>query len=158
METKETHQGKIVLGLGNTLRGDDGIGIVATMELAKKFAGRAEFVCTEEMGFALLDYLSGYEEALIIDSICTMGGEAGEIHRFSLEDFPPQANGSAHYLGLPEAAQLAREMRIPFPANVQILGVEISQPFDISPSLSPELQAKLPGILGNLEDLLRELL
>lgn len=149
---------KIVLGLGNTLRGDDGIGIAATMALAKKFAGRAEFVCTEEMGFVLLDYLSGYEEALIIDSICTGGGETGKIHCFSLEDFPPHPNGSAHYLGLPEAAQLAKEMQIPFPAKVHVLGIEISQPFDISPSLSPELQAKLPGILENLESLLRELL
>lgn len=158
METNGTHKHKIVLGLGNTLRGDDGVGILATMELAKKFTGRAEFVCTEEMGFALLDYLSGYEEAVMVDSICTAGGEAGEIHRFSLEDFPPRANGSAHYLGLPEAAQLAREMRIPFPANVHILGVEISQPFDISPSLSPELQAKLPAILEKLESVLWELL
>lgn len=149
---------KIVLGLGNTLRSDDGIGIVATAALAKKFAGQAEFVCTEEMGLALLDYLSGYKEALIIDSICTVGGEIGKIHCFSLEDFPPHPNGSAHYLGLPEAAQLAREMQIPFPARVHIIGIEISQPFDISPSLSLELQAKLSDILKNLEDLLQELL
>lgn len=147
-----------MLGLGNTLRGDDGIGIVVTTELETKFHNCAEFVCTEEMGLGLLDFLSGYQEAVIVDSICTAGNEAGTIHRLSLANFPPHANRGTHYAGLPEAAALARKLDIPFPEKVHILGIEVRDPFDVTTSLSPALQQRLPQILNELERILEQVL
>lgn len=147
-----------MLGLGNTIRGDDGIGILMTAELEKKFHTDAEFVCTEEMGLSLLDFLAGYQEAVIMDSICTANHEAGTIHRLSLADFPPQSNRSTHYAGLPEAAALAQKLDIPFPKKVHILGIEVLDPFDVTTSLSPALQQKLPQILNELERILEQVL
>lgn len=147
-----------MLGLGNTLRGDDGIGILVAAELEKKFHTDAEFVCTEEMGLSLLDFLAGFQEAVIVDSICTANHEAGTIHRLSLTDFPPQANRSAHYAGLPEAAALAKKLDIPFPKKVYILGIEVRDPFDVTTSISPALQEKLPQIMSELEQILNQIL
>jgi Ni,Fe-hydrogenase maturation factor len=48
VDTAKTPKEKIVLGLGNTLRGDDGIGILVTTELETKFHNRAEFVCYDK--------------------------------------------------------------------------------------------------------------
>jgi len=158
VDTVKNHKETIVLGLGNTLRGDDGIGISMTAELEKKFHTRAEFVCTEEMGLSLLDFLAGYREAVIVDSICTANHEAGTIHRLSLADFPPQANRSSHYAGLPEAAALAKKLDIPFPEKVHILGIEVQNPFDVTTSLSPALQERLPQILKELERILKQIL
>jgi len=147
-----------VLGLGNTLRGDDGIGILMAAELEKKLHTDAKFVCTEEMGLGLLDFLAGYQEAVILDSIYTANHEAGTIHRLSLVDFPPHTNRSTHYAGLPEAAALANKLDIPFPEKVYILGIEVQNPFDITTSLSPDLQQKLPQILSELEEILERIL
>jgi len=154
----KNHKETIVLGLGNTLRGDDGIGILMVAELEKKFHTDAEFVCTEEMGLSLLDFLAGYQEAVIVDSICTANHEAGTIHRLSLGDFPPQAKRSSHYAGLPEATALAEKLDIPFPEKVHILGIEVNNPFDVTTSLSPALQEKFPQILSELEQILNQIL
>lgn len=158
MDTVKNHKETIVLGLGNTLRGDDGIGILMAAELERKFHTDADFICTEEMGLSLLDFLAGYQEAVILDSICTANHEAGTIHRLSLADFPPQAKRSAHYAGLPEAAALAKKLDIPFPEKVHILGIEVRDPFDVTTSLSPALQEKLPRILSELERILEQVL
>lgn len=149
---------KLILGLGNSLRGDDGIGLHLVTELEQTFGDKADFVKTEEMGLALLDYLSGYEEAVIIDSIRTVSSETGTVHFFRLEDFPPRHSQSNHFTGLPEAAEIANSLNIPFPRKVHIAAVEVANPFDISPTITPDLQKQLPQILGRLESFLEQIL
>ena len=148
----------LILGLGNTLRGDDAVGIYVTMALEKKLEDEATVVCTEEMGLSLLDHLSGFDEAIIIDSISTAAREVGRVHLLSLADFAANGRRSNHYVGLPEAASLARRLALPFPETVHIIGVEVVNPYTIRTALSPPMQRRLPGILKEVEDVVRGIL
>ena len=148
----------LILGLGNMLRGDDAVGIYVTMALEKKLEDGATVVCTEEMGLSLLDHLSGFDEAIIIDSISTAAQEMGKVHLLSLADFASNGHRSNHYIGLPEAALLAQRLALPFPETVHIIGVEVVNPYTISTSLSLPMQRRLPGILKEVEDTVRGIL
>lgn len=149
---------RIVLGLGNSIRGDDGVGLVLTKALRKRLGDCADFVCTEEMGFSLLDYLSGFDEAIIIDSIFTRLKEAGELHLFELSEFDQKPGRSNHYVGLPELEILAKSAGIPFPGKVYLIGVEVEDPFLIQPHLSQDLEKKIPEILERIEQHVTSLL
>ncbi len=129
-----------------------------THALEEKFFSEADFACSEEMGLALLDYLSGYEEAIIIDSICTSDRVEGRVHHISLADFPPRDKQSSHYTGLPEAADLARKLNIPFPHQVHIIGIEVVESFAVTNSLSLSLKNKLPEILSSVENTVEKIL
>lgn len=155
---KSTAMKRIVLGLGNSMRGDDGVGLVLTKALQERLGDHAEFVCTEEMGFSLLDYLSGYDEAVIIDSIYTRVKEAGELHLFALSEFDQKPGRSNHYVGLPELEVLAKSAGIPFPQKVHLIGVEVEDPFLIQSHLSQDLEHKIPEILERVEKLVASIL
>ena len=148
MKDKET----LILGLGNSLRGDDGIGLYVATALKETFEDQAAVGCTEEMGLALLDFLFGYDKAIIIDSLCTQNKNIGRVHRLSLADFPSHSQRSNHFMGLPEVAALANRLHIPFPHSVHILGIEVADPYQINTALSPSLQRRVPAILSAVEN------
>ncbi len=148
----------LILGLGNTLRGDDAVGIYVASALEKKFEDRATVVCTEEMGLSLLDHLSGFDEAIIIDSISTTEKKIGRVHLLSLADFFAHRRRSNHYVGLPEAALLAEKLGLPFPETVHIIGVEVVNPYEISTSLSPPMKRRLAAVLKDVGDTIRDIL
>ncbi|NOX36250.1 MAG: hydrogenase maturation protease [Calditrichaeota bacterium] len=140
-------QPNVVLGLGNTMHGDDGIGIYVIERLQADILPFADVYVTEEMGLSLLDFLSGYERAVIVDSVKTEKGYEGQVHRFSLRDFAALPYCGCHQVGLPEMALLAKEMGIPFPQTVHILGIEIEDPYRVANTLSPSLRRKLPDLV-----------
>ncbi len=148
----------LILGLGNTLRGDDAVGIYVAEALKEQFEECATVVCTEEMGLSLLDHLSGFDEAIIIDSISTKEQQVGRVHLLSLADFFAHRRRSNHYVGLPEAALLAERLAIPFPETVHIIGIEVVNPYEIRTSLSPPMQRRLPAVLEDVADAVESLI
>jgi hydrogenase maturation protease len=148
----------LILGIGNTLLGDDGIGIRLAKALAPSYRFPIEVKWTEEMGFSLLDMLSGYSMAIILDSLLTANSNPGAVHVFRLQDFKALRGRSNHYTGLPEVAAVAKMLDIPFPARVHIIGIEVSDPFRIAASLSPELAQLLPGLVVSVRKELDEMI
>lgn len=148
----------LVLGLGNDLLGDDGVGLRIVEELRRRpsLAG-FEFETAPTAGLALLDILHGYERAYIVDSAVTGRERPGHLHRLSsssLTDLP--LNASSHYAGLPEVLALGEALSLGLPESVEALGVEVEDPYTIRPGLSPELEAKLPVLIDRVERLLLE--
>ena len=107
---------------------------------------QADFLVTEEMGLSLLDFLSGYESVILIDSACTGDKEPGELHLSTDADFEEISGPSNHYLGLPEIIRIARRLNIPFPVNFSVIGVEIQYSDLIAEGLSDDLKSKFPSI------------
>ena len=68
----------LILGIGNTILTDDGIGIKIAQKL-KEDNPELEVMETSEVGMALLELLDGYDKAIIIDSIKTEQGKPGEL-------------------------------------------------------------------------------
>ena len=138
--------------------GDDGIGLCLVEELKRRPAlAGFEFETAATAGLALLDVLQGYERAYIIDSAVTGHGGPGHLHRLataSLTELP--LNSSSHYAGLPEVLALAEALSLDLPDSVEVLGVEVEDPYTIRPGLSPQLEAELPALVDRVEELLLE--
>lgn len=103
------------------------------------------------MGLSLLDYLSGYEKAVIVDSIFTGEKEIGELHIFKKEDIDSRRFKSSHYVGIPEMIELAEKLKIPFPKEILIIGIEVKDPYLISTDLTKELKEKFNLIVKKVE-------
>ncbi len=148
----------LVLALGNDILGDDGVGFAAARllkkELPEDFADIQE---TAESGLALLDFLEGYDKALLLDAISTGKCPPGTILEYSSEDFCKITAPSPHFAGLPEILQMAEKLNIPFPKDILILAMEIENPLVLTERLSPEIQKALPEFVKRAKKILRQL-
>ena len=151
-------QRTLVLGLGNDLLADDGVGLRIVEELKRRPAlAGFEFETAATAGLALLDILHGYERAYIVDSVITGHRRPGYLHRLSsssLTELP--LNLSSHYAGLPEVLALGEALDLDLARCIEVLGVEVEDPYTIRPELSPGLEAELPALVDRVEGLLLE--
>lgn len=154
----------VVIGVGQTLRGDDAVGVIAVETWQTQYPHTANLpdvqVKTAELpGLDLLELLSGAEYALIVDAVQS-GKSPGAIHILdeqSISAFDPGA-GSAHGWGVAETIQLGRKLgRADLPQYIQIMGVAAQQ-FEIGSSLSPEVTENLPNIIDEIENQVRSAL
>ena len=105
-----------VIGIGQSLRGDDAAGLNAIRQWQKKYpetASRPEVRvdASELPGLALIDLLDDTDAAVIVDAVQS-SAKPGTIHRISpdeLSAFTPDAQ-SAHGWGVAETLQLGREL------------------------------------------------
>lgn len=128
---------RMVLGIGNPDRGDDGAGLAVIRRLRGLLTDETELV--EENGevAALLARLEGTEAAFLIDA-CASGAPAGSVQRFDVAAAPlPQYAFamSTHGLGLAEAIELARALR-QLPPRCIVYAIEAAS-FEAGAPLTP---------------------
>jgi hydrogenase maturation protease len=142
----------LVLGLGNDLLTDDAIGLCVAGELRSRLAGHPSIHVREttEMGLALLDFLTGYDAAVIVDSIQTGQAPPGSIHELDAASLKQLTGCTPHFLGVGEALALGRQLNMPVPAQVRIFAIEVEDPFTLGTQLTPDLQTALPGIVERI--------
>ncbi|MBC7188171.1 MAG: hydrogenase maturation protease [Calditrichaeota bacterium] len=118
----------LVLGMGNTLLADDGVGIYIARELGRRLQGQEVDVKeTQLAGFYLAELLEGYDRAIIVDSVRTGRSAPGTLQWLTVDDLgEPGSFLSAHHIGLRAALDLARRMGIAVPQLVEVLTVEVA--------------------------------
>ena len=135
-----------VIGLGNLLRGDDGIGPLVIEKLLKLKSIPAKLIDAGSDAFTILDHLSGTDPLLIIDC-ARMDKEPGEICTFNISEANIgyiDKTVSLHGFGFGEVYQMAREIGPVAPCK--IIGV---QPKEISfnAQVSDEVKKSIPKII-----------
>ncbi|MFQ6117317.1 MAG: hydrogenase maturation protease [Candidatus Bipolaricaulia bacterium] len=136
----------IVLGLGNLLMGDEGVGVHVIRRLQElELPPGVEPVDGGTAGIDLLPVFKEAARVIVVDAV-RAGGEAGSIYRFGpkeLEEASQEAL-SLHQLSLGEVLQAASLLGIE--PEVTIIGVE---PKQIAPGMeiSPELTEALPRVI-----------
>jgi hydrogenase maturation protease len=140
----------LVLGLGNELLSDDGIGITAIRALRDKAEGHADLVETSMCGMALLDYFIGYRRAIIIDAISTKKVEPGSILEFTPADLDSVIAPSPHYAGLPEMLAVAKSLELEFPEEIKIYAIEVADPYTIGGGISDAVRASIPPLVDKV--------
>lgn len=138
----------LVLGIGNMLLTDDGVGVFAAQELQKE--SWPENVTIMEAGTFTQDifYLfDGYDALLVLDIIHT-GGAPGTIYRLSEDDLIQKESQrlSIHDIDLIDSLKMA-ELLCGRKPSMRVLGME---PFDYTSwniGLSEQLQAVYPDFL-----------
>ncbi len=133
----------LILGLGNDLLGDDGVGLVVARMAAPHVPQECEVVESGEAGLALLELLADFDHAVIIDSIQT-GAEPGTIHHLGRETFAKIVAPSAHYAGLPEVFDLGERIGVKLPTSLTVLAVEVEDPYSFAESLTPKVEKAVP--------------
>lgn len=143
----------LVLGLGNPILGDDGIGwhvaeAVQHVLLARNPANQdVEIDCFALGGLSLMERLIGYDQAIIIDAIQSDTGISGEVTDLRLSDLPDLSVGhmtAAHDTSLQTALRLGRMMGASLPYEIRIVGIEADKVYDFSEKLSPVVEAAIP--------------
>lgn len=136
----------LVLGLGNPILTDDGVGI----EIAHKIGQEnpdLEVVATSEAGVALLDHVVGYDRLIIIDSIKTEKGRLGELYKLELEDLKPAMDmSSSHGIGIVTAFRLGEALRYRMPRSVSIYAVEIKDNSTFGEGCTEQVEERIPFI------------
>lgn len=132
----------IVLGIGNPLMGDEGIGpkLIEMLQSRGVYDSDVEFIDAGTGGMNVLHLIAGAEKAIIIDC-ALMSTEPGTIKRFTLDDIEtnkPLAYESLHEADVIKVVQLSRELG-EAPGEIVFFGIE------------PEAIRQQPYLSGNLE-------
>jgi hydrogenase maturation protease len=149
----------LVVGLGNPILGDDGVGwrvaerVAALLPAA--LADAVEVECFALGGLSLMERMVGYRRAIVIDAITT-GAPDGQVRALGLEDLdgPPAAAWAhataVHDTSLGNALRLGREMGAALPDSVDLVGVEASSLYEFSEELTPVVAAAVPIAAGEV--------
>jgi hydrogenase maturation protease len=144
----------LVLGVGNPILSDDGVGIHVARELGKK---QLPGVHVEELaasGLELLDVVLDFDKVIIIDAIQTTNGIPGQIYVLEEKDFEKSVHGaSPHGINIATALALGRKV-VPerMPKQVVFIAVEAEDLINVKEQLTPKVQAALPRIIKMVED------
>jgi hydrogenase maturation protease len=136
----------LVLGLGNLILSDDGVGIRVVHEVANQVRSPQITVSdTNVAGLGLLDSIVGYDKVIIIDAIQTEKGQAGQIYRMGTEDFSQTKHfSSPHQINLATALELGKMLNLAMPKEVTVLAVEAEDTTSFSEECTPEVRRAIP--------------
>ena len=148
----------VVIGIGNTLMGDEGIGC----KIAEHFSAHSqdypsiEFVDISTGGMKLLHIISGRKKALLIDC-AVMGTEAGTMRRFT----PEQAQSvkqlshySLHEVDVLKIIAMAHSLG-DCPDEIVLFGIEPER-IELGQHLSETLTARFDDYVTTIAKELRE--
>ena len=145
----------LVLGIGNVLMGDEGVGVHAIAALEQEaWPGHVALLDGGTGGFHLLEYLQSYPSIIMIDA--TMDGEpAGSVAVLRpkyASDFPRSL--TAHDIGLRDLID-ATAMLGQLP-DITLITVSIVEIKSMVMTMSPAVAAAIPRVRGLVHQLLTE--
>ena len=142
----------LVLGLGNDILTDDGVGLWIARRLQQEFQDYSFIEVREtcEMGLALLGHLVGFEQAFILDSIQTGKADPGVLYELDPGTLARLAGPTPHFLGVGEVLALGQQLGLKMPARVKIFAVEVADPFSLGTSLSPSVEEAFPAVVHRI--------
>jgi hydrogenase maturation protease len=150
----------LILGIGNDILRDDGIGPRLVNDVRKKeFPAGVCFETCALGGLEVLELIRNFNTVIILDAIRTEDGAPGQVYHFKPSDFRETLHlSNLHDVNFLTALELAKKIKITIPDNIHIIAVEILEDMEFGHDLSPELAAKYPEILDQVECYLKETL
>jgi len=145
----------LVIGLGNPILGDDGVGwLVADQvrlalennELALDTEPEVEVDSLSLGGLSLMERLVGYKHVIIIDALTTHQNPIGTLYKVPLTDLPDLSDGhttAAHDTSLQTALNVGRSMGAQLPEHIMVVGIEAEMVYDFTDQLTPDVQSAI---------------
>lgn len=151
----------LVVGLGNPILGDDGIGwqTARALQQDNEFPQSISIECLALGGISLMEALIDYDQAILIDAIVTHQAPAGTVNLVKLEDIPNLTSGhmtSAHDTSLVDALAMGRSLGAHLPDDIWVVTVESQKVYEFSETMTPEVAAAVPQALIIIKNLLLE--
>jgi hydrogenase maturation protease len=167
----------LIIGLGNPILGDDGVGWRVAEEIARQFPsppsplpktgegrrgeGEIEVDTVSLGGLSLMERLAGAERVILVDSIFTGQKPVGTVSRFTLADLPDLTAGhsaSTHDTSLRNALIVGRKMNMPLPddEDIFIVAIEAERVYDFSEELSQAVAEAVPQAVETVLELIAQ--
>ena len=138
----------LLLGLGNPILTDDGIGVYVVRAVADRWSGAGvDFQEASVGGLRLLEVIAGYDRLILVDAIQTPDGAPGQIHRLTPDDLRASLHaGSTHDLSFQGALAWGRRIGMALPPDdaITIIAVEAEDVLTFGEALTPAVAAALP--------------
>ena len=160
------HPRTIVIGLGNTMLGDDGVawrvadGVEALLETDRRGGGRFRAVDVARIavgGLGLMEQLTDYDSAVVIDAAEFAGRPIGDVRSCPLEELGEYGAGhidSAHDTSLLTALALGRRLGTSLPDRIDTVTIQIRRMDVFTEELSPEVATAVPAAVALVMGLL----
>ena len=136
----------LVVGLGNPILGDDGVGWRVAEEV-NKLRPYQEVVFLSLGGLSLMERLIGYDRVIIVDALQMGNGRIGSVTVCGLNELPNLNNGhttAVHDTSLQTALDLGEQLGAELPDEIMIVGIEAEQVYDFSNELSSAVARAVP--------------
>ena len=148
----------LILGIGNILLRDEGIGVHAVRRLTERFEmpDGVAVVDGGTSGLDLLDMIAGRDHLIIVDAVAH-GGPPGSMIRLAGDEIPAflQTKISPHQLGLSDLLAVLK-LTDEAPQTVALIGMQpddLSLGLDLSRPLADRLQTMVEAIVAELASL-----
>jgi hydrogenase maturation protease len=151
----------ILIGLGNPILTDDGVGVKVAYEVEKALKPDIpkNLTITEASvgGLRLMELLVGYDRVILVDAILKPGnGKTGNVHHMSLEDLreisPTQHSSSAHDTSLITALEAGASIGLHLPTDFSIYAIEVENILEFSDEPTPAVAAAIPRVTAAILD------
>jgi hydrogenase maturation protease len=138
----------LVLGIGNILLGDEGIGVRVVEALEERYTlpPGVEVIDGGTTGMGLLDLIAGREHVIVADAV-KMESAPGTVFRLTGEEIPARFRQriSPHQIGLGDVLA-ALTLLDQAPRELVVIGIEPDS-LDFGVGLSPSIAAKLDAMV-----------
>jgi hydrogenase maturation protease len=150
----ETKNQTLVLGIGNLLMKDEGVGIHVIRELEKEPPESADLIDGGTGGYQLLGLFTGYRRVILVDATLdeNPAGTVRVTHPCYSKDFPIQL--SAHEIGLRDMIE-ALELTGSMP-QFDLVTISVKDYADLSLDLSDDVKAAVPLAVETIRALLSD--
>ena len=115
------HNKTLVLGMGNPILGDDGVGVRIAEEVQVALPADAGVDVSEACvgGLSLMERMVGYDTVILVDALCTAPVHPGAVRKLDLDDLRTMGStqhiASAHDTNLLTALDAGKRMSLPLP-------------------------------------------
>jgi hydrogenase maturation protease len=148
----------LVLGIGNLVMSDDGVGVKVVQQLQREycFPENVEIMDGGTLGLDLLPKLEGIDHLIVVDAVET-GRKPGTCVRLAGEELPValETKVSPHQMGLKDLLSVAQLLGHS-PGDMVLVGVQPGS-IEMDTELTPEVEAALQVLVNNVLDELKKI-
>jgi len=141
----------LILACGNTLRGDDGVGLWLAEWAEQRFAQQPDvrIIADHQWTPELAEDVARAQSVLFID--CSLGSEPGSLHLTSVEPVSGSPEHNTHHLGSSELLALGRELYSSLPREALQLTIGAGST-ELGEKFSDAVTAALPDACRQIEE------
>lgn len=140
----------LILGLGNPILTDDGVGVRVAEEVRALLPENSPVEISEVSigGLTLMESMIGYDRVILIDSYLGQDGIPGSFRKLSLDDLrsvsPTQHSASPHDASLVTAVEAGQRMGLQLPEQIIIYAINVQNVEEFNEQPTPSVAAAIP--------------
>jgi len=140
----------LLLGIGNPLLTDDGIGIVAARDISEKKLTGVDFEEATASGIEVMEMMLDYEKVVVVDAIRWPDHEPGEVMRLEEKDFSHTVHGSSpHGVNISTAIALGRQTSPDrMPKEIVFYAMQAEDVSTFSEKMTKKVEENLPKLIA----------